>query len=241
MLPILYQSPELILYSYPLLMGLGWGVAYQIFFSELDSSVSRLKGQFLFWGIFLSAWIGSKLFFYITYPKYLSLSEISFWTGGGFVFYGGFILGLLFLIGFRAIDKSFSLKTLWPVLPALAIGHGIGRIGCLLAGCCFGKPTDLFWGIFLHDHYRHPTQLIEAIGLLGMGVFLLKSKRDKRSLISFYLISYGILRLLIESLRGDIVRGLWGSLTPSQWISLALILSGTCLAFLNKNKMLSKR
>lgn len=241
MLPILYQSPELILYSYPLLMGLGWGVAYQIFFSELDSSVSRLKGQILFWGIFLSAWIGSKLFFYITYPKDISLSEISFWTGGGFVFYGGFILGLLFLIGFRAIDKSFSLKTLWPVLPALAIGHGIGRIGCLLAGCCFGKPTDLFWGVFLHDHYRHPTQLIEAIGLLSMGIYLLKSERDKRSLISFYLICYGLLRLLVESLRGDIVRGLWGSLTPSQWISLALIVSGTCLVFLNKNQKLSPR
>lgn len=241
MLPILYQSPELILYSYPLLMGLGWGVAYQIFFSELGHEVSRLRGQILFWGIFLSAWIGSKLFFYITYPKDLSLTEMSFWTGGGFVFYGGFILGLLFLIGFRLIDRKFSIKELWPMLPALAIGHAIGRVGCLLAGCCFGKPTNLFWGIFLHDHYRHPTQLLEAIGLFAIGIFLLKSKLSKFTLVSFYLISYGCLRLFIEALRGDIVRGMWGSLTPSQWVSLALVISGTCLYFMNKNKSLSVR
>jgi phosphatidylglycerol:prolipoprotein diacylglycerol transferase len=239
MLPILYQSPDLILYSYPLLMGLGWGIAYQIFFSEIDSSIPRWKAQILFWGIFLAAWVGSKVFFYLTYPKDISLTEVSFWTGGGFVFYGGFIFGLLFLIAFRMADKNFNIKWLWPVLPALAIGHGIGRIGCLLAGCCFGKPTDFFWGIFLHDHYRHPTQLLEAIGLFVIGIFLLKSKSDKRKLVSIYLVSYGALRLFIEALRGDMVRGMWGMFTPSQWISLALIVSGTCLLILNKNKKLS--
>lgn len=240
MLPILYQSPDLILYSYPLLMGLGWGVAYQIFFSEWDSKVSRLKGQIIFWGIFLAAWIGSKVLFYFTYPKDISLTEVSFWTGGGFVFYGGFIFGLLFLLGFRFIDKNFNINWLWPVLPALSIGHGIGRIGCFLAGCCFGKPTELFWGIYQHNHYRHPTQLLEAVGLFAIGIFLLKSKCDKRKLVSIYLISYGALRLLIEALRGDMVRGQWGSFTPSQWISLALLVSGTCLIILNKNIKLAR-
>lgn len=240
MLPILYQSPDLILYSYPLLMGLGWGVAYQIFFSVWDSNVSRLKGQIIFWGIFLAAWIGSKVLFYFTYPKDISLTEASFWTGGGFVFYGGFIFGLLFLMGFRFVDKKFNINWLWPVLPALSIGHGIGRIGCFLAGCCFGKPTDFFWGVFQHNHYRHPTQLLEAIGLFAIGIFLLKSKSDKRNLVSIYLISYGALRLIIEALRGDVVRGQWGSFTPSQWISLALLVSGTCLIILNKNIRLTK-
>lgn len=238
MLPILYQSPDLILYSYPLLMGLGWGVAYQIFFSELDPAISKIKGQILFWGIFLSAWIGSKVLFYLTYPKDIYLSEMSFWTGGGFVFYGGFLFALMFLGVFKFSDKKFSFKSLWPVVPAVAIGHAIGRIGCLLAGCCFGKPTEFFWGIYLHDHYRHPTQLLEALGLFALGFYLLKSKRDKQFLSAIYLMAYGILRLFIESLRGDLVRGMWGPLTPSQWISLALIVSGTCLIILNKNKSL---
>lgn len=232
MLPILYQNHDLILYSYPLLMGLGWGIAYQIYFSLLDPSYSRLKAQILFWGIFVSAWLGAKIFFFLTYPADLNhnlVREFSFWTGGGFVFYGGFIGGLLFIALFKLLDKKLNIKVLWAMLPAIAFGHGIGRIGCLLAGCCFGKPTDFFWGIYLHDHYRHPTQILEAISLLAIGTYLLKSNKNKLVLVSHYLISYGLIRVVIEALRGDVVRGLWGPFTPSQWISILLISSGLTL------------
>lgn len=231
MLPILYQSHDLILYSYPLLMGLGWGIAYQIYFSLLDPTYSRLKAQILFWGIFVTAWLGAKIFFFLTYPKELNAVDLSFWTGGGFVFYGGFIGGLLFIALFKLIDKKLDLKVLWAMLPAIAFGHGIGRIGCLLAGCCFGKPTDFFWGIYLHDHYRHPTQLLEALSLIAIGTYLFKSKKNKLLLVSHYLISYGVIRIVIEALRGDVVRGLWGPFTPSQWISILLISSGLTLIF----------
>lgn len=241
MLPILYQSHDLILYSYPLLMGLGWGIAYQIYFALLEPSYPKLKAQILFWGIFISAWLGAKILFYLTFPKEQDqtlLQQLSFWTGGGFVFYGGLIGGLLFIAGFKLADKKFNIKVLWAMVPALAIGHGIGRIGCLLAGCCFGKPTDLFWGIYLHDHYRHPTQLIEAIALIVLGIYLLKAKRNKLILLSHYLITYGLIRIVVEALRGDTVRGSWGSFTPSQWISFLLISSGLTLIFHPKFKAL---
>lgn len=234
MLPILYQNHDLILYSYPLLMGLGWGIAYQIYFALLEPSYSKIKAQILFWGIFVSAWLGAKIFFFITYPKDMNqtlVQQLSFWTGGGFVFYGGFIGGILFIAGFKLIDKKFNLKVLWAMIPAIAIGHGIGRIGCLLAGCCFGKPTDLFWGIYLHDHYRHPTQLLEALALIVLGIYLLKAKKNKLILLSHYLIAYGLIRVVIEALRGDTVRGVWGPFTPSQWISFLLISSGLTLIF----------
>jgi phosphatidylglycerol:prolipoprotein diacylglycerol transferase len=222
-------------------MGLGWGVGYQIFFSHIDPAFSKIKAQLLFWGIFLFAWIGAKVLFYLTYPKDDTsfISQMSFWTGGGFVFYGGFIGALIFLGAYKIFDRKFQARDLWPLLPALAFGHGIGRIGCLLAGCCFGKPTSFFWGIYLHDHYRHPTQLLEAIGLFIIGFYLLKSKAPRILLIGHYLISYGILRLVIESLRGDVVRGLWGPLSPSQWVSYVLVVAGTSVIFLNKNKRLS--
>jgi len=241
MLPILYQSPDLVLYSYPLLMGLGWGVAYQVYFSLLDPASSKIKAQLLFWGIFLSAWIGAKILFYLTYPDDMGagfLQQISFWTGGGFVFYGGFLGALLFLGMFKAFDNKLSIDSIWPMLPALAFGHGLGRIGCFLAGCCFGKPTEFFWGVFLHDHYRHPTQLIEACGLLFLGTYLYKSKQPRKILVADYLVVYGSLRLLVEALRGDIVRGTWGVLTPSQWISLALILCGFTMILFKKFKPL---
>ncbi len=241
MLPILYQSHDLILYSYPLLMGLGWGIAYQIFFSLLDPSFTKIKGQILFWGIFIAAWVGAKAFFFLTYPMIQTtdfISELSFWTGGGFVFYGGFIGGLLFIAAYKLIDKKFNFKILWAMIPSIAFGHGIGRLGCLLAGCCFGKPTDLFWGIYLHNHYRHPTQLLEALSLLLLGIYLLKSKKNKFILLSHYLISYGVVRIIIESLRGDSIRGLWGPFSPSQWISILLISLGLSFILLPKFRSL---
>ncbi len=124
------------------------------------------------------------------------------------------------------------------MVPALVIGHGIGRIGCFLAGCCFGEETDLWWGVYMHDHYRHPTQLIEASGLLLMGWYFLKAKKTSRiNLMGTYLVGYGVLRIIVESLRGDLIRGEWGIMTPSQWISVLLILSGIAL-FTIKNRRL---
>lgn len=234
MLPILYQNHDLTLYSYPLLMGLGWGVAYQIFFAKSDIDIRH--GQILFWGIFISSWIGSKLFFYFTtytasQPDLLSLS--SFWTGGGFVFYGGLIFSVLFLVIYKVLYFSLSKITLWAMLPALTFGHAIGRIGCLLAGCCFGTETDLWWGIYLHGAHRHPTQALESLGLFIIALYMLKVRPSCKSL-AVYLIGYGLLRFGIEVLRGDEVRGIWGSLTPSQWISLALIMAGIITIYINK-------
>lgn len=229
MLPILYQSPEFTLYSYPLLMGIGWGVGYQIFFSLFPHSISRKIGQLIFWGIFLFAWLGAKILFMATIPRDLSveiMNDFSFWTGGGFVFYGGLIGGALFVLLYRLLKLPWKFEIFWAIVPALTIGHSIGRFGCFLAGCCFGAETDWPWGIHLHGSDRHPTQLIEAVGLMALGLYLLKSKKDKLLLIVDYLLFYGGLRMLVEVLRGDDIRGKWGLLTPSQWISLILIILG---------------
>jgi phosphatidylglycerol---prolipoprotein diacylglyceryl transferase len=226
MLPILYQNFDFILYSYPLFMGLGWGIAYQIYFSLISTDFPRRFSYLLFWGIFFFAWPGAKLLFYFTMPPEIEtniLAQSSFWMGGGFVFYGGLAGGLLFLLLFQLAGNSLSVNTIWPMVPALTIGHGIGRIGCALAGCCYGKVTDWKWAIHLHGYDRHPTQLLEASALLLLGFYLLKSSKPKKLLIAQYLLAYGFLRIGIELLRGDVVRGLWGPLTPSQWISIGLI------------------
>lgn len=237
MYPILFQNSELVLYSYPLLMGVGWGVAYQIFFSLI--TVPRFKAHILFWGIFLSAWLGAKLLFVLTAKESSDLLLLSsFWTGGGFVFYGGLIGGFLFVTLFKFASK-IQIADLWGIVPALTFGHAIGRIGCFLAGCCYGKPTESFFGVFMHDHNRYPTQLIEATGLFIIGIYLLKSKRSLQLRLSFYLIAYGLLRFIVEQLRGDLIRGTWGPLTPSQWISLFLISVGLTIILSCKNKPLA--
>ncbi|MFL5784967.1 MAG: prolipoprotein diacylglyceryl transferase [Bacteriovoracaceae bacterium] len=242
MLPILYQNNGFILYSYPLFMGLGWGVAYQIFFELLPSTFERWKAQLLFWGMFVFSWLGAKILFLYTVPDEISAAlfqQSSFWIGGGFVFYGGFLGALFFLLVLKGLKFPITTDLLWTMVPPLTIGHAIGRFGCFLAGCCYGKETELFWGIHLHGAKRHPTQLLEFGLLLSLGIFLLRSRLPKRTLITIYLVSYGVIRLWIEFLRGDQIRGQWGSLTPSQWISLCLIAAGLFI-FLRKNSSLQR-
>jgi phosphatidylglycerol---prolipoprotein diacylglyceryl transferase len=233
MLPIFYQGQDLILYSYPLLMGLGWGVGYQIFFSLWPKTIPQWQGQVLFWGSFIFAWIGAKILFLLSYPNEMAqnfLTEISFWTGGGFVFYGGLLGGIFFLFIYHFILRlRLTQESFWPIVPSLTLGHGIGRVGCLLAGCCFGKETEWWWGIHLHGAERHPTQIIESIFLIGLGIYLLRAKKSILELAAIYLISYGVMRFGIEFLRGDKVRGEWGILSPSQWISIFLLSAGLVL------------
>lgn len=229
MLPILFQSPDFILYSYPLLMGIGWGVAYQIFFHYFPAQYKKFDASLLFWGSFLFAWIGAKLLFLLTSESSL-YSNWSFWTGGGFVFYGGFLGVAVFLGLLKLMQFKLSLDKLWAMLPALVFGHAIGRAGCFLAGCCFGAPSEMWWSIHLHGVDRHPTQLLEMLGLLILGWILVKQQNNRIRGFVVYLIGYGLLRLGIESLRGDIIRGSWAGLTPSQWISFLLIAFGVILA-----------
>jgi phosphatidylglycerol:prolipoprotein diacylglycerol transferase len=238
MLPIVYQNNDFVLYSYPLFMGLGWGIAYQIFFSL--TQLKQIKAQTFFWGVFLFAWIGAKAFFVLTSQENTDLFLASnFWFGGGFVFYGGLLAGGIFTVFFKFFSTNFSYEDLWPVLPALTFGHAIGRVGCFLAGCCYGAPTSSSIGIHLHGELRYPTQLIEACGLFLLGLFMIFSNQSRRTLVAHYLIGYGGLRFMIESLRGDVIRGAWGFFTPSQWISLALILTGLAIVLSFKNSHLS--
>lgn len=240
MLPILFQSPDLIIYSYPLLMGLGWGVAYQLFFSR--QNLPLVQAQVLFWGLFMSAWVGSKTFFLLTTSAADQSSlmlNANFWTGGGFVFYGGLIVASVFLIIFR-LFCPISQQTLWAILPALTLGHAIGRFGCMLAGCCFGSITDWWWGVELHGGHRHPTQMIECLGLIALTYWLLKGANTRLKL-AVYFCGYGTLRFGVEALRGDSIRGQWGLLTPSQWISIVLIILGTGLLFSHKFRSLQAK
>ncbi len=241
MLPILFQSHDLILYSYPLLMGIGWGVAYQLFFSRIDIPIKF--AQILFWGIFVFAWIGSKLLFYLTTDSiqdYELLLNASFWTGGGFVFYGGLIFGGLFIALYRLSKFPLTTQTMWALMPAVTAGHAIGRIGCLLAGCCYGTQTNFWWAIELHGEHRHPTQILESLGLILLLVFILKSRASLKS-FALYFMGYGVLRFGIECLRGDAIRGMWASLTPSQWISVLMVLTGAAIYYSNYFKYLSSR
>ncbi|MCU0241622.1 MAG: prolipoprotein diacylglyceryl transferase [Vicinamibacteria bacterium] len=156
---------------------------------------------------------------YIDQPREL-LSVIR--SGG--VFYGGFIAGLPVAAWFLRRSKMKVLDVLDILVPGLAIGQAIGRLGCLAAGCCWGKPTTAPWAITFHDLYaaehigtplydpRHPTQLYETLAtllLFFIALWLLPRKRFSGQVASIYLIGYAVLRFIIEFFRGDSNRGLW--------------------------------
>lgn len=212
-------------------MGLAWGVAYHLtkylFYKNNENSSNLLK---LYLGVFISTWIGAKvffLFFSAQHKIYQYLYADYFWLGGGFVFYGGLIFGLIFYLFYSLIFKKFNFEKTYLLMPGLIWGHAIGRVGCFLTGCCYGMQCSLPWAMNVNGILRHPVQLYEASALFGLGhLTLLWIKKEKTNLyiIIHYFIFYTSIRFVLEFFRGDEIRGVfWLSLSASQLISLGLL------------------
>jgi phosphatidylglycerol:prolipoprotein diacylglycerol transferase len=227
MKPILFSLFGEAVYSYPLLVGASWGLGYSLAKSNWSAQLGdEKKFNIIFVGAFISAWIGAKVFFLLfSMPaeQMKFAKEVSFWLGGGFVFYGGLVFALLFML---IAMKLLSIKVIKMavLIPPLFIGHALGRVGCFLAGCCFGKQCSLEF----IDH--HPVQLYEAASLLALyfisNYFLNKRKSYELTLLS-YLWGYSLVRFILELFRDDKVRGIHFGLSTSQWTSLALFLLGS--------------
>ena len=160
----------------------------------------------------------------------------------GMTFMGGLIGGVVtFLVGYKLFAKEEERRYLWRIVefaPAcVAIAHSLGRLGCLCAGCCYGKLTDLPFplGADMHIYrdghtyleHRVPTQLFEAVFLLILFVVLMYLiLKDKKWSLIVYTMSYSVFRFLIEYLRDDPRGELLGFMTPSQTQVLLLFLVG---------------
>jgi len=189
--------------------------------------------------IIISALIGAKLLLLVTdYRTFINdPHELLTLARSGGVFYGGLILAVIVALWY--IRKvSLPLWTTCDVFaPGIALGHVIGRFGCLFAGCCFGKPTTKPWGITFTDPFAaanvgtplgvplHPTQLYEAGAEFIILMVLLWTERKGRPFAGrtfwLYMLLYAISRFIIEFFRGD-ERGNIGVLSTSQFISILL-------------------
>ena len=192
----------------------------------------------------LASLIGSKILMLFTEPEYRdnpwSLLSLDFLRSGG-VFYGG-LLGAI--IAGYFLMKRYKLpwwKTADACAPGIAIGNFFGRQGCFAAGCCWGKPTSLPWGVQFTelghditgvpiDQHLHPTQLYESFAMLLVFVFLFwlhKRKRFDGQVILVYALLYSIIRFAIEFVRDDPRGDILGlttltGLSTSQMISLVV-------------------
>ena len=151
--------------------------------------------------------IGARIFHVIIeYPAYYIENPLSILKiyQGGFVFYGGFIFALIAGWWFLALRKQKISTFLDLFAPVIPLGYGLGRLGCFLAGCCFGKQTSSFFAIDKDGIGVHPTQLYSSFsGFLIMTIILYMEKNKIEGRFFIYLILYGLARIWIESLRGE--------------------------------------
>ncbi|MEZ3428345.1 MAG: prolipoprotein diacylglyceryl transferase [Lachnospiraceae bacterium] len=181
---------------------------------------------------------GAKVLFCIVEWRQFFKNPWQLLTGNGFVVYGGIIGGVLAALLYCRFKKLNFWDYFDIVLPSVAVAQGFGRIGCFLAGCCYGRETNSFFGIaFTHSDYAPngvkllPTQLFSAAGMFLIAGFLFwyaKKERKKGQVGALYLILYSIGRFIIEFFRDD-YRGAVGFLSTSQFISLFILATGVLL------------
>ncbi|MBI4684658.1 MAG: prolipoprotein diacylglyceryl transferase [Nitrospirae bacterium] len=187
----------------------------------------------------LAAIIGSRFFFVlINAESYLknSLAILKIWEGG-LVFYGGVIFAVPTAIWYIKKQGLDLWNTADIFAPSLAISHAIGRLGCLSAGCCHGKPAEgLPWAITFFDPEclapteipLHPTQLYESAGEFLNFLILITLRRHqsfKGQIFWAYLLLYSVIRFIVEFFRGDEARGfLFGNISVSQGISVLMFI-----------------
>lgn len=187
--------------------------------------------------------IGAKLMYYITVlDEIIANPKILLNITEGFVVYGGIIAGILGAWAYCHFKKLPFLNYLDAAVPSVALAQGFGRIGCFLAGCCYGMEMDGPFSItFTHSAYApnnvplFPSQLVSsAFDFVHFFVLCVLFKRNKTpgKIGAFYLIFYSIGRFIIEFFRGDLERGSVGVLSTSQFISIFVALAGIAMVVL---------
>ena len=223
-------------HTYGLLIAIAFLVAMSMAARAAErSGLNRDKVLDLSFGILIAAMIGSRvLFIIVNWDEYAHdlVGIVQFWKGG-LVFYGGFIGAVLVSVWYMRKHRMSFFPYADAIIPSVAIGHAIGRLGCFAAGCCWGAACDphLPWAArFPPDSLAyqsqvashlippgalrsipiHPTQLYESLGELCIFVALslwATRKRFHGELLALYLILYAPLRATIETMRGDEERG----------------------------------
>lgn len=231
--------------SYNLLVGIG--IALAMLFLQYDSNF-RKKSEDEKYKIHLSLLLSiitgfAGAFFFDAYTQNIS-PGLSNLNKIGLTFFSGLITGIILLALFLKLFGFEVLQTLNELTPSFCIAHIFGRIGCFLAGCCYGSPTDSVFGVtfphgnLAHRHYHepikvHPTQLYESFFVLVVFVFLYK--RKPKNTFFIYLLSYSVFRFFLEFIRNDNRGSVLGqsTLTPSQSIAIFTVIAIIFLVAIN--------
>src|SRR5829696_162443 len=239
--PILFEIGRFPVYTYGVLLAVAYLLGLQFALVRARSrGLDPNRVMDLGIWIIISALAGAKLLLLIIDFDSFGRSPADLLTllRSGGVFYGGLIAAVVVALWYLWRHKMPVWQVTDVFAPGIALGHVVGRLGCLFAGCCFGKPTSVPWAITFHSEYAaqnvgtplnvplHPTQLYEAgAELLILGILLATEKKGRpfpgRTFWG-YMFLYGISRFIIEFYRGD-ARGAVGAFSTSQFVSMLII------------------
>jgi phosphatidylglycerol:prolipoprotein diacylglycerol transferase len=239
MYPILFELGGLSVYSYGFMIAMGViaGVAYMAVQGKKEVGLTFDQANTLFLLIFIAAFIGGKTFLFFEEPSHYLENPKRLVTGSGFVFYGSFLFAVPVMLWFFRKNKLNPYKMLDVMAITTCLVHLFGRVGCFLAGCCYGFPTKSFFGVVYTDVAcqadpknvpLHPTQLYEAFYISMVMIFLLSIRKHRKfygQLFLLYLLLYAVGRSILEIFRGDTVRGfiIQNYVSHSQFIALVII------------------
>jgi phosphatidylglycerol---prolipoprotein diacylglyceryl transferase len=265
MFPILVKIGPLTIHTYGFMMAVG--VAAGLWFIYVQAKKAGLDANRImdaaFYTIIVSL-IGAKLMlfvgnisYYVTYPR-----ELFALARSGGVFQGGLTFGVIYALWYFRRKKIPTWPTADLIAPALALGHGFGRIGCFSAGCCYGSECSAPWAVVFNNAYAseltgvrlhaplHPVQLYEAVlNFLNFGVLfvILKKKKFDGQVFAFYIINYSVIRFFTEYFRGDhsdkifFIRGATplASLSYPQLFCFLGLIGGVVLAVVLKRRKIA--
>lgn len=236
--PILFKLGPFTVYSYGVCIAVGalLGFSYMAWQGKKLFGLTFDQSNSLFIWLVLAGVAGGKLFLIFEEPSYYLAHPLKLISGSGFVFYGSLLFAIPVMLWFFKKHKIPTLAMLDVMAAVTCIVHGFGRIGCLMAGCCYGKPTLSSFGVVFTDPVcqaeplntpLYPTQLYEAGLIFSILMVLLLLKNRKQfdgQLFLIYLIAYATGRSVLEFFRGDLDRGfVVGNLSNSQLVSLIII------------------
>src|SRR3954471_10720405 len=240
--PILFEFGSFTIYSYGVLLAGAYLLGLQLALMRARRrGLDPQRVMDLGIWIIISALIGAKLMLLIVDYRQFSADprEIFSLARSGGVFYGGLIAGVAVALWYLRRAWLPLWTTTDVFAPGIALGHVVGRLGCLMAGCCFGRPASVPWAITFHDPAAvanagtplgvplHPTQLYEAGTEAIILIMLLMLERRGRAFPGrtfwTYMLLYGLSRFAIEFFRGDNRGMVFGAVSTSQFVSLIIV------------------
>ncbi len=249
--PIAFQLGPITIHSYGVMIALAFlaGLWTATLRARRENISAEKIADATLW-LMVGAIIGARFVYVTTYWREefadRPFSEVFMVQHGGLVFYGGFIGAAVAGAIYIRWKKMPPWKTADVLAPSIALGSVFGRIGCLLNGCCYGRPTDAPWAItFTNPQARdlsgtpldvplHPTQIYDALLNLILYLFLawlFRRKKFDGQIFATYLLCYAVTRSITEYFRGDYSNLHYHlGLTPAQWIGVPIFIAGLALA-----------